>query len=394
VNFVDPDGLELTRADVVNAYKLAYGEDDPVLMAYLKAGHDIFTGDIWRDQRYDFNLWGTKKYHISIEEDLDNPFIAAAHLRRQLARVFSAAQTENQLTSNVFFDEMHAWANNNALRASQKGGGGGGLFDFQNYINATQVQGLAELGTKIDHVGTIAVSIVPGVGDGADFAIALDALNERDFITAGLAALPLVPAAVVGARSVRVALKTGDTALEFTEDALRVYNALSEAQKKKLLELAKGKAHDATSVLKLIQDVAPRPQQIAYGSSDLGQIVIQARRQTSTFSARNAAVVEYRAADNSLRTMTTFSERGVGHAERLLAKDLDAIGVHPSQVTRIYTELEPCSVPGGYCKDFIRQTYPQAEVTYSFQYGADILSRRAGVDALSEAAGRLRNTGN
>lgn len=92
--------------------------------------------------------------------------------------------------------------------------------------------------------------------------------------------------------------------------------------------------------------------------------------------------------------MTTFSERGVGHAERLLAKDLDALGVQPSQVTRIYTELEPCSVPGGYCKDFIGRTYPQAEVTYSFQYGADAASRRAGVDALREAAGRLNNAGN
>ena len=67
--------------------------------------------------------------------------------------------------------------------------------------------------------------------------------------------------------------------------------------------------------------------QIGYETSDLGHIAANARRQTSDFSARYVAVFEYRAADGSLKTITTWSERGVGYAERLLAKDLDALGI-------------------------------------------------------------------
>lgn len=89
--------------------------------------------------------------------------------------------------------------------------------------------------------------------------------------------------------------------------------------------------------------------------------------------------------------MTTFSERGVGHAERLLASDLDALGVAPSRVTRIFTELEPCSAPGGYCKDFINRTFPQAEVSWAFEYGVDAASRSRGIEAFRRALGQLSN---
>ena len=83
------------------------------------------------------------------------------------------------------------------------------------------------------------------------------------------------------------------------------------------------------------------------------------------------------------------SERGVGHAERIIARELEAAGVDPSQVRRIYSELEPCSVPGGYCAAFIDRTYPNAVVTHSFEYGATKASRSAGVDALRNAVTRL-----
>lgn len=62
------------------------------------------------------------------------------------------------------------------------------------------------------------------------------------------------------------------------------------------------------------------------------------------------------------------SERGVGHAERIIAKELESMGIKPNQVTRIYSELEPCQSPGGYCNDFIRRNYQDAEVTFTFDY--------------------------
>lgn len=69
--------------------------------------------------------------------------------------------------------------------------------------------------------------------------------------------------------------------------------------------------------------------------------------------------------------------------------DLQARGIQPSDVLRIYSELEPCSVPGGYCAAWIARTFPGARVTWSFEYGTDVASRRAGVAALQEALERL-----
>ena len=81
----------------------------------------------------------------------------------------------------------------------------------------------------------------------------------------------------------------------------------------------------------------------------------------------------------------TFSQRGVGHAERLAAREIDSRGVpHPS-VQRIYSQLEPCDQPGGYCARFLAREFPDAEVSYTHPYppgpeGAEI--RRASVEAM------------
>jgi hypothetical protein len=84
-----------------------------------------------------------------------------------------------------------------------------------------------------------------------------------------------------------------------------------------------------------------------------------------------------------LKTITTFSERRVGHAERLLVKDLEAMGIDPSRVTRIFSELEPCQIPGGWCKDFIQRTFPNANVSWAFEYG-DAVSRARGIKTFRE----------
>lgn len=60
-------------------------------------------------------------------------------------------------------------------------------------------------------------------------------------------------------------------------------------------------------------------------------------------------------------------------------------------MTRIYSELEPCCVGGGYCKRFLSKIFPQANITYSFEYGATKESRKAGVEALKEAIKKIFN---
>jgi nucleic acid/nucleotide deaminase of polymorphic system toxin len=85
--------------------------------------------------------------------------------------------------------------------------------------------------------------------------------------------------------------------------------------------------------------------------------------------------------------VVAFSQRGVGHAERLAAKELEARGVPASSVQRIYSQLEPCEQPGGYCKGFLAREFSQAEVTYTHPYppgpeGAEV--RRASVEAMRQ----------
>lgn len=123
---------------------------------------------------------------------------------------------------------------------------------------------------------------------------------------------------------------------------------------------------------------------VGYGMTDLSRAAIDFRKLEAITGPRNVAVFEY-VQNGVKRTMAMASERGVGHAERLLAKELESRGVDPKNVTRIYSELEPCMVPGGYCKSFLAKTFPQAAVTWSFEYGASQASRSAGVEALKSA---------
>jgi cytidine deaminase len=79
----------------------------------------------------------------------------------------------------------------------------------------------------------------------------------------------------------------------------------------------------------------------------------------------------------------------VGHAERIIAKELESTGIEPAQVSRIYSELEPCVAPGGYCKPFLSERFPNASISYSFEYGDTQASRAAGVDALRRSLTRI-----
>jgi hypothetical protein len=129
--------------------------------------------------------------------------------------------------------------------------------------------------------------------------------------------------------------------------------------------------------------------QVSYGSSHLSQAAIAYRRANGISGGRNVAVFEYLDSTGSVKTIGKASEMRVGHAERLIAKELESMGVRPTQVTRIYSELAPCNLPGGYCDKFIRETYPQAQVSWSFEYGATQESRKAAMQALKKAVEAL-----
>ncbi|MER6406248.1 nucleic acid/nucleotide deaminase domain-containing protein [Streptomyces viridosporus] len=79
---------------------------------------------------------------------------------------------------------------------------------------------------------------------------------------------------------------------------------------------------------------------------------------------------------------------GRAHPEELLWQRLQSQGVSSAQVRRVYCELEPCMMPGRYCAVWLRNTFPQAEFTHSFDYGSDAASREKGLKELITHAAR------
>jgi len=125
--------------------------------------------------------------------------------------------------------------------------------------------------------------------------------------------------------------------------------------------------------------------QIPYRGSDLSGLAAEFRQGAGISAERNIAVIEFRT-PNGLNTITVASGRGVGHAERLAGARVEELGIAPANVTRVYSELEPCSLPGGYCRSYLQSTFHAADVTWSFEYGATPTSRQAGMRALERAA--------
>lgn len=65
------------------------------------------------------------------------------------------------------------------------------------------------------------------------------------------------------------------------------------------------------------------------------------------------------------------------------------MGIQPINVKRIYSELEPYSTPGGYCKSFLKKLFTKANITYNFEYGVTKEPRETGVKALKEAVKKI-----
>ncbi len=109
-------------------------------------------------------------------------------------------------------------------------------------------------------------------------------------------------------------------------------------------------------------------RQVAYGSTRLSRLAQRFRLRNGITGGRNVAVFRVVTRRGGIRTLVASSARGRGHAERQLMRAVRRIG---ARVLEIYSELEPCSAPGGYCASALREYFPDAEVTYSFRYGGN-----------------------
>ena len=129
---------------------------------------------------------------------------------------------------------------------------------------------------------------------------------------------------------------------------------------------------------------------VPYGGTDLSEMAQLHRLDHGITGGQNVAVFEY-LDDNGMPNYISQASGDGLHAERRIAAHLDQMGIDPSRVTRVYTELAPCPETPGmqYCGRMLDSRYPNAQVTHSFEYGLDRASRRRGVRDLKAAVRKL-----
>ncbi|AKN94243.1 type IV secretion protein Rhs [Xanthomonas oryzae pv. oryzicola] len=126
--------------------------------------------------------------------------------------------------------------------------------------------------------------------------------------------------------------------------------------------------------------------QVTYGSTDLSEMAQLHRMDMGITGGQNVAVFEYLDENGMPNYISQASGDGL-HAERRINAQLQKMGIPAENVKRVYSELAPCPEVRGmqYCGRMLENSYPNAQVTHSFEYGASRESRRKGVKELKAA---------
>jgi hypothetical protein len=109
-------------------------------------------------------------------------------------------------------------------------------------------------------------------------------------------------------------------------------------------------------------------------------------------SEANVAAIEYQQ-NGVTKVAIGQSEWNGPHSEESVWGQLHHDGVQPEDITRVYTERAPCTLPAHECGRWIGQVMPNAEVYHSFEYGSTSESRAAGDQALRDALRQIRGEG-
>jgi hypothetical protein len=110
------------------------------------------------------------------------------------------------------------------------------------------------------------------------------------------------------------------------------------------------------------------------------------RRPLNTDSS---AALEYNDGNGDKQVVTATGGPGDPHPEEIAWYRLEAAGVSPEQVTRVYCELQPCLMPGHYCALWMAEVFPTAEFTHRYDYGQTAASREAGIKELMTGLAEL-----
>ncbi|MGG4451457.1 nucleic acid/nucleotide deaminase domain-containing protein [Brevibacillus porteri] len=139
-------------------------------------------------------------------------------------------------------------------------------------------------------------------------------------------------------------------------------------------------------------------KQVEYGSDDLSKAAQQFRIDNNITGGQNVLIaeVEVNGVVKRYQIVSTREEIVVGeetiekitHSEKIFDDIMKKEGISPDQVKRMYSEREPCILDGHNCRQLLSKEYPNAEVTYSFEYG-DQKSRNRGNKKLKQALKQL-----
>jgi hypothetical protein len=127
------------------------------------------------------------------------------------------------------------------------------------------------------------------------------------------------------------------------------------------------------------EEMRTRRNRIALGSTDLSERALRLRETANARvgDGRNVAVIEYRNTDGNVHYVERVSGDGV-HAEELAIRELERLRVPRENVTRIYTDRQPCREN---CHHRLR-LYTNARVTWAVDWPDDEAGREIANTAL------------
>ncbi|HEX7309408.1 RHS repeat-associated core domain-containing protein [Lentzea sp.] len=109
--------------------------------------------------------------------------------------------------------------------------------------------------------------------------------------------------------------------------------------------------------------VCGRQGPVHLGETDLSKMAYEHRINEGVGSHQNVAVYEYDT-PNGKQYLVQANDPGGLHSEQIMQAELQARGIHPDQVTRVYSERVPCSSAGHDCAGIVGQ-YKNAAITWS-----------------------------
>ncbi len=144
------------------------------------------------------------------------------------------------------------------------------------------------------------------------------------------------------------------------------------------------------------------PLQVKYGESDLSSMAKNYRIDNQIYDLRNIVVADIeidgarfsKVFESTEKTRVKPSgkvEVKKVHSEKVLVEEKKAAELNGQtyKVHRVYTEREPCILGGHDCKALLKKELPEAEVSYSVEYG-DKASRDRGNAELAKELEKLK----